>query len=88
MKEKAKHIICTIINAFIISGIIILFIGLYYRAVKAGIPYQDPTPELQMQYAVNMNIGNILTKTGFMTAIYSGIIRVILCFVWKNQSKK
>lgn len=88
MKEKARHIICTITNAFIISGIIILFIGLYYWAVKGGIPYQDPPIELQIQYAVNMNIGSILVKTGLLTAICSGIVRAALDFIWKKQRKK
>lgn len=87
MKEKARYIFCTIINAFIISGIIILFIGLYYSA-KSGIPYQDPPIELQIQYAVNMNIGSILVKTGFLTAICSSIVRAALGFIWKKQRKK
>lgn len=88
MKEKARYIFCTIINAFIISGIIILLIGLYYWAVKAGIPYQEPPVELQIQYAVNMNIGSILVKTGFLTAICSSIVRAALGFIWKKQRKK
>ena len=40
MKEKGRDIFYPIINAVIIAGVIIWFIGLYYLMIKAGIPYQ------------------------------------------------
>ncbi|MDE6015113.1 MAG: hypothetical protein K2H41_05405 [Acetatifactor sp.] len=77
MKEKIRNILCQIINAVIIAGLIVLFIGLYYCVIKAGIPYQDPPLELQIQYEVNMRIGDILTGNGFVIAICGGIIRLL-----------
>ena len=78
MKEKVRYILCPIINAVIIAGIIILFIGLYYSIIKAGIPYQDPPLDLWIQYEVNMRIGEVLMGSGFKIIICSSIIRFVL----------
>ena len=64
-----------IINAVILAGIIILCTGMYYCVIKAGIPYQDPPLELQIQYAVNMGIGSTLVKEGVLIFICGGIVR-------------
>lgn len=84
MKEKKRYILCQIINAVTIAGIIILFIGLYYFIIKAGIPYQDPTLEMQIQYEVNARIGDVLMGSGFKLAICGGIIRFVLHLIWKK----
>lgn len=55
-----------------------MFIGAYYSIFKAGIPYQDPPLELQIQYAVNMGIGEILIRDGFRIFICGGIARLVL----------
>lgn len=65
------------INAVILAGIFILFIGVYYCVIKAGIPYQDPPLELQIQYAINMGIGKILVKDGFQIFLCGGIARLL-----------
>ncbi len=88
VKERARYIFCTIINAVIIAGIIVLFIGLYYWVVKAGVPYQDPPLELQIQYAINMGIGDILVRNGFLIAISGGIIRLLLGLMLKKYRGK
>ncbi len=67
--NKPSNTVKNIINGAIIAGIIILLIGLYYWIIKAGIPYQDPTEELRIQYAVNMGIGDELVKTGAVLLI-------------------
>ena len=46
--------------------------------IKAGIPYQDPTLELQIQYAVNMIIGVVLLGNGTVMVICGVIIRLLL----------
>ena len=56
-------------RAVILAGLIILLIGLYYWIVKAGIPYQDPTPEMQLRYEIDMRIGDELIKDGCITAL-------------------
>lgn len=83
MKENARRRLCGIINSVILAGLIILAIGLYYWVVKAGIPYQEPPLELQIQYAVNMGIGDILVEKGLWIAICGGILRLLLRVIWK-----
>ena len=60
-----------------LAGIIILVIGSYYLMIKAGIPYQDPTVEMQIQYAISYGIGEILTKTGVVIAVLGAVGSVI-----------
>lgn len=88
MKEKIRYILCQIINAAIIAGIIILFIGLYYSMIKAGIPYQDPPLDLWIQYEVDARIGDVLMGSGFKIAICSSMIRFGLNLIWKKRQKK
>ena len=85
MNDKIKNIFRQICNAAILTGLIILLIGLYYQAVKAGIPYQDPPLELQIEYLVNMGIGNVLLKTGTIIFLISGIVRLLLLKLLKNK---
>lgn len=85
---KSGSYLCQAINAIVLAGVIILFIGIYYCAIKAGIPYQDPPLELQIQYAVNMGIGKILVKDGFLISICGGIARILFKLAWKKRQKK
>ena len=49
-----------------LAGLIMQLIGLYYLVIKAGIPYQDPPPELQLRYAIHMGIGELLFRDGLL----------------------
>lgn len=62
MNTKINSGLYQVVNAVILSGIILMFLGTYYCVIKAGIPYQDPPLELQIQYIVNMKIGETLLK--------------------------
>jgi uncharacterized membrane protein len=75
-------------SAVILAGIIILSTGIYYCVIKAGIPYQDPPLELQIQYAINTEIGNTLIKEGFLISICGGIARWLLKLILKKRRKK
>lgn len=81
MKKKILNTILILSIALIIAGIIILVIGFYYSVFKAGIPYQDAPIELQIQYDIDYNIGNVLTKIGFLTTICSGVICAVLFLI-------
>ena len=70
-------------SAVILAGIIILSTGIYYCVIKAGIPYQDPPLELQIQYAINT-----LIKEGFLISICGGIARWLLKLILKKRRKK
>ena len=78
MEKKQRSIRYQPGSAVILAGLIILIIGIYYEVVKAGIPYQDPPLELQIQYAINSGVGDELCKIGFFTIITGlalGLIR-------------
>lgn len=57
-----------------LAGAVILLTGLYYMIIKAGIPYQDPTCELQIQYGINAGIGDVLVKEGTLLMTAGGLI--------------
>lgn len=81
MDGKWKRMLCTLGNAVLLAGFIILMIGAYYEVVKAGIPYQDPPLELQIQYAINTGIGDELCRIGFFAVLYGVALRLL---VWLN----
>lgn len=78
MKDKTRYRLCQLASAIVLAGFIVFLTGCYYCIVKAGIPYQDPPLELQIQYAVNMGIGGTLVKNGLITAACGGIIRLLV----------
>ena len=80
MKNKMKNLFHEISNAILLAGLIILVIGWYYLIIKSGIPYQDPTVEMQIQYEIDYGIGSVLSKTGLILAVCGGIARVL---VWR-----
>lgn len=88
MKEKIKYYLRLTINSVILAGILLCLMGLYYSVIKAGIPYQDPPLELQIQYAVYMGIGEILLKNGFVITICGGIIRLLLWLIYRERQQK
>ncbi len=83
MKKTVESLI-SLSRGFIIAGVIILLLSAYYLVIKAGIPYQDPTPELQLQYTVNSRVGDELLTAG-LTALIVGIVgRVVTGIIGKN----
>ena len=86
MKNKTKYIINGICNAVLLAGLIILAIGAYFLLIKAGIPYQNPTAELEVQYAVNYGIGNILSKLGMLLALSGGAVRLIIWLICRKNN--
>ena len=92
MEETMEHTetrglrLCkSLFNGLIIAGIIILGVSLYYLIIKAGIPYQDPTEELRIKYAVNMGIGDELFKVGLITLVIGALSRISLAIVGKTK---
>ena len=83
--NKAIYYLKQLLNSFILAGIIILFIGLYYMVVRAGMPYQDPPLELQAKYAVSMGIGEELIKDGVWIVLLNVVMRVIAGVIWKRK---
>lgn len=88
MSVQFHNILCKICHSAILAGFIIFFTGAYYCVVKAGIPYQDPPLELQIQYAVHMGIGEILIKNGFMLILGSSLVRLVLRLAFRHPGKE
>ncbi len=72
--EKMKKIATSVM----LVGVVIFAIGMYFAFVKAGIPYQDPTVEMQIQYMVDMKVGDILSVTGLLMIIVATGIRLLI----------
>lgn len=83
MKNIVKHLY-PILHAVILAGILLLLIGLYYGVIKAGIPYQDPPLELQIEYEIHARIGDLLMADGFKMILCGGLIRLLLGQIYKK----
>lgn len=88
MRDKTRYRLCRFVEALLLAGGIIFLIGLYYWIVKAGIPYQDPPPELQIQYAVNDAIGVTLLTNGFWVLLCGGVLRLLLWLAGRKRPGK
>ena len=64
-------------SAMLLAGVMILLLSLYYLAVKAGIPYQDPTPEMQLRYAIDQGVGTALLRLGGVLTAVGAALRLI-----------
>jgi len=56
-------------------GFAIVLLGLFYDVLFAGIPYQDPTPELQAQYDFHSSVAGLIYKTGGI-ALLLGLLAI------------
>jgi hypothetical protein len=50
-------------------GLSIIFVGFIYDVLFAGIPYPDPTEELQAKYDLHSFIAGLLYKSGGLVFI-------------------
>ncbi len=66
-------------------GIVIVMMGLVYDILLAGIPYPDPTPELQVRYDFHSFVAGIFYKTGGIVFLVG---LVAIPFIWKMAKKK
>lgn len=80
------NVLKRLFTSILLAGILVLAAGLYYKVIKAGIPFQDPTLELQLQYLINMGIGDVLTKIGLCTTMAGSICRIVIGIL--NRKKK
>ena len=85
MEEKMRHALRTWSGAVLLAGCIVFAVGAYYEVIKAGIPYQDPPLELQIQYAINLGIGDALCRIGFFTVLAGAAFRLAVCLLIKKR---
>lgn len=63
------------------TGVVLIVISGVYNVIFAGIPYQDPPPELAARYAFHSSIANaifLLGGTFFLAGVIAGIVSFAL----------
>jgi hypothetical protein len=66
-------------------GILIVMSGFVYDVVFAGIPYQDPTPELQARYDFHSAVAGSLYTTGGVVFLLG---LVVIPFLSRSKSRQ
>lgn len=65
-----------------IVGAMMYVFGFYFLVFKAGLPYQDPTPAMQMEYNFYSQLGESLMKNGSIIfgvgIILIGVYKIII----------
>jgi len=70
----------------IAAGICLLVGGFVYDVMFAGIPYQDPTPEMSARYARHSRIASVLCWTGVGAFLFGGVAGIIRLVVrWSRR---
>ena len=79
-----------VLIALFVFGVLTLSCGLVYDVLFAGIPYQDPPPDLAARYARHAHMartiqlaGAILCMSGIGVAILIGLQRLVRA-VWQK----
>jgi len=60
-----------------VLGIILIFTGFVYDALFAGIPYQDPTPEMLASYDLHSQIASIIRWSGVGISVIGGLVLIV-----------
>ena len=77
---KTRHL-------FIVLGLIIIFGGFVYDVLFAGIPYQDPTPEMLASYNFHAQIASIIRWSGMAICSIGGVATFIQWFKKSDHNK-
>ena len=68
-------------HILIAAGLFLVVVGFIYDVEFAGIPYQDPTPEMSARYAHHAHIASVIRLFGFgvfLFGVIAGIIRLVV----------
>lgn len=72
----------------IIGSIVVITCGFIYDLLFAGIPYQDPTPEMSARYAFHSSIAATIYTMGFgglLVGIFGGVAK---CLVRQRKTRE
>lgn len=69
-----------------ILGVAFCLIGWFFVFIKAGLPYQDPTPEMTSHYNWYSTTGSALMQFGLFLIVAGLLISII--YKIKNQKKQ
>ena len=62
---------------FLLVGILLILAGFLYDLFFAGIPYQDPTPEMSANYARHARIAAIIRYAGLLAFLTGVVVRIL-----------
>ena len=72
--------------SLICAGVIVCFIGVYFLMFGAGIPYQDPTTEMTINWLANDLAGTICLKCGGLVIVIGLLGHFIVRVAkWKSE---
>jgi len=72
-----KRVLTRLSPAMVLAGGILVLIGVYFLVCKAGLPYQDPTPEMTIRYSAYWMAGTITFEWGAALAVLGGAAKLI-----------
>lgn len=72
--------------AVIAFGMAIAAVGFAYDLAFAGIPYQDPSPELEVRYRFHSGVASAIESTG-AAVLGAGLAGFVLAGVWSLLRK-
>jgi hypothetical protein len=61
----------------IVDGVLLVFGGFIYDVMFAGIPYQDPTPEMSASYAHDAGIASMIRWCGVAVFLIGWVASVL-----------
>jgi hypothetical protein len=61
-------------GVLVATGVLIIIVGFAYDVVYAGIPYQDPTPEMTARYNYHSRVAGQIRLTGLATATVGVVV--------------
>ncbi|MCJ7592303.1 MAG: hypothetical protein MUO51_13200 [Woeseiaceae bacterium] len=79
MKQFWPHIL-------IATGLFVILGGFIYDVIFAGIPYQDPTPEMSTRYSRHAHIASTIRWYGLGGVLFGALAGVGRCVVRRFRS--
>lgn len=72
--------------ALIVIGVMTMLVGFVYDVLFAGIPYQDPTPELMATFNLHSQIAATIRWVGMSVCLAGGGIFAVLGIIRKLRA--
>jgi hypothetical protein len=69
-------------------GVSMLISGFFYDVIFAGIPYQDPTPEMSARYAFHSRVASTIYTISSGTILFGAVIRVIRVIIRRSSQQE
>ncbi len=67
-----------IINCIIVIGTILFAFGFYAEFFKAGLPIQDPTPEITREWMFYHRLGDVIMPLGVTFVIIGTVFKIFI----------